>query len=120
MAVCLRARGQCARDEAAVQVHPGGQGQHVAVFLPGDRDRVLGEGSGDLLQRQAVLADLDEMVQQSALLAADAVIQADQQTIQPPGQVFVISRRPRASLRGRQGAGQPSQPGLRVTGRKAA
>jgi hypothetical protein len=29
---------------------------------------------GDFLQRQAVLADLDEMVQQLGLLAADAVI----------------------------------------------
>ena len=89
MAVCLRTRGQCARDEAAVQVHPGGHGQHVAVFLPGDRDRVLGEGSGDLLQRQAVLADLDEMVQQPGLLAAVVVIQADQQAVQPPGQVSI-------------------------------
>ena len=59
MAVCLRARGQGARDEGAVQVHPGGQGEHVVAFLPGDGDRVLGERPGDLLQRQAVLADLD-------------------------------------------------------------
>ena len=87
----------------------------------GDRDRVLGEGSGDLLQRQAVLADLDEVVQQLGLLAADAVIQADQQAVQPPGQVFLVSRVHVHHSRGRQGAGQPaSQPGLRVTGRKAA
>jgi hypothetical protein len=62
---------QCAGDEVAFQVHPGGQGEHVAAFLPGDGDRILGEGSGDFLQRQAVLADLDEVVEQAGLLAAN-------------------------------------------------
>jgi hypothetical protein len=92
LAAHLRASSQSARDEVALQLHPGGQGEHVAAFLPGDRDRVLGERAGDFLQRQAVLADLDEMVKQPGLLAADAVIQADQQAVQPPSQVFVLSR----------------------------
>ena len=30
---CLRAGRQSARDEAALQLHPGGQGEHVAAFL---------------------------------------------------------------------------------------
>ena len=67
-----------------MQFHPGSQGEHVAAFLPGDGDRVLGERAGNFLQRQAVLADLDEVVEQPGLLAADAVIQADQQAVQPP------------------------------------
>lgn len=58
-----RAGRQSTRDEAAIQLHPGSQGHHVEAFLVRDRDRVLGEGSGDFLQRQAVLADLDDVVQ---------------------------------------------------------
>jgi hypothetical protein len=38
------------------------QAQHVVAFLVGDGDRVMGERASDLLQRQAVLADLDEAV----------------------------------------------------------
>ena len=64
---------QSTRDEAALQLHPVGQGHHVAAFLVRDRDRVLGEGSGDVLQRQAVLADVDDVVQPLGLLAADSV-----------------------------------------------
>jgi hypothetical protein len=72
----LRARAgrQSTRDEVAFQLHPVGQGHHVAAFLVRDRDRVLGEGSGHVLQRQAVLADVDDVVQPLGLLAADAVI----------------------------------------------
>jgi hypothetical protein len=44
--------------------------QYVAAFLAGDGDRVLGECAGDLLQSQAVFADLDEVVQSPGLLAA--------------------------------------------------
>jgi hypothetical protein len=60
VAARLRARGQSARYQIVLQLHLGGQGEHVSAFLPGDRDRVLGERAGDFLQRQAVLADLDE------------------------------------------------------------
>ena len=38
----LRASRESARDEAGFQLHLGGQGHHVAAFLPGDGDRVLG------------------------------------------------------------------------------
>jgi hypothetical protein len=49
---CLRARRQSAWYEAALQVHPGDQGQHVATFLPGAGDRAIDKGAGDFLQRQ--------------------------------------------------------------------
>jgi hypothetical protein len=55
VAACLRARGQCARDEAALQVHPGAQGKHVAALLPCDGDRVLGEGA-EQARRKAGIA----------------------------------------------------------------
>jgi hypothetical protein len=58
-----------------------GQGQHVAALFVGDRDLVLDEHPGDFLQRQAVFADLDEMVQQPCLLAAQPVLQPDQQAV---------------------------------------
>jgi hypothetical protein len=58
---------------------------------PGDRDRVLGERAGDFLQRQAALADLDEVVKQPGLLPADAVIQGDQKAVQPTLPVPKIS-----------------------------
>jgi hypothetical protein len=74
----------------------GGQGEHVAAFLPGDGDRVLGDGASDFLQSQAVLTDLDEVVLQLGLLAGYAAIQADQQAVQPPGQILVVWSRPRA------------------------
>jgi hypothetical protein len=70
---------------------------------------VLGEGAGDFLQRQAVFADVDEVVEQPGLLAADAVIQADQQAAQPPGQVLEVRRVHALSLR--VGRGDPGQPG---------
>lgn len=38
----LRASRESARDEAGFQLHLDGQGHHVAAFLPGDGDRVLG------------------------------------------------------------------------------
>ena len=60
-----RAGRPSARDEVALQLHPGGQGEHVAAFLPDDGDRILGERAGDFLQRQAV---------------------------QPTGQLLVVSR----------------------------
>ncbi len=69
LAAWVRASRQSARDEIALQLHLGGQGEHVAAFLPGDGDRVLGERAGDFLQRQAVLAGLDEVVKQLGLLA---------------------------------------------------
>jgi hypothetical protein len=74
---------QGTRDEVAFQLHPGGKGHHVEAFLVRDRDRVMGEDSGDVLQCQAVLADVDDVVQPLGLLAADAVIQADQQVCVP-------------------------------------
>jgi hypothetical protein len=68
----LRASRQSARDEVALQFHLGVQGEHVAAFLPGDGDRVLGERAGDFLQRQAVLADVDEVVERSGAGSARA------------------------------------------------
>ena len=73
LAARLRASRQSARDQVALQLHLGGQGEHVAAFLPGDGDRVLGERAGDFLQRQVVFADLDEVVRQLSLLPADSV-----------------------------------------------
>jgi hypothetical protein len=52
----------------------------------------MGEDSGEVLQCQAVLADVDDMVHPLGLLAADAVTQADQQAVRPPGQLLVVSR----------------------------
>ena len=49
--------------------HLAGQREHVATFLAGDGDRVLSQGPGDLLQGQAVLAHVDEVVQELCLLA---------------------------------------------------
>jgi hypothetical protein len=60
VAARLRACGQSGGYQIVLQLHLGGQGEHVSAFLPGDRERVLGERAGDFLQRQAVLADLDE------------------------------------------------------------
>jgi hypothetical protein len=58
------------------------------------------------------------MVKQPGLLAADAVIQADQQAVQPPSQVFVLSRVHAPHSGAGKGSEQPaSQPGLRVTGK---
>ena len=45
------------------------------------------EGAGDLFQGQAVLADVDEVVQQPRLLAAEPVAQPDQEAVKPPGQI---------------------------------
>jgi hypothetical protein len=89
---CLRASRQRARDEVAIQLHLGGKGEHVAAFLTGDGDRVMGERAGDFLQRQPILANLNEVVQQLGFLTTDAAIQADQQTVQPSGKIFVITR----------------------------
>jgi hypothetical protein len=50
LAANLRASCQSARYEVAIQLHPGGQGEHVAAFLPGDGDRVLGERASDFLE----------------------------------------------------------------------
>jgi len=82
-----------------VHLHRAGQRQHVTAFLTGDGDLVLGEGTGDFLQRQAVLSDLDEVVQQSCLPASQAALQSDQQAVQPPGQILVVSRIHLLSLR---------------------
>ncbi len=43
LAACVGASRQRARDDVALQRHPGGQGEHVGAFLAGDGDRVLGE-----------------------------------------------------------------------------
>ncbi len=80
---CLGASRQRARDEVPLQLHPGSQAEHVAAFLPGDGDRVLAERAGNFLQRQAVLADLDEVAQQLGFRTDCAVIQADHQAVQP-------------------------------------
>jgi len=58
-----------------------GHGQHVPALLIGDGDRVLGERTGNFLQRQAVFADLDEVVEQPGPLAAQAVLQRDQHPV---------------------------------------
>jgi S-adenosylmethionine:diacylglycerol 3-amino-3-carboxypropyl transferase len=73
------------RNEIALQVHLGRQGERDAALLPSDGDRVLHESACDLLRRQAILADLDEVVEQLDLLSAGTVIQADRQAIQPSG-----------------------------------
>jgi hypothetical protein len=48
----------------AVHRHLAGQDQDVLALLAGDRDHVLGERSGDFLQRQAVLAGFVVVVKQ--------------------------------------------------------
>ena len=61
------------RQRAGHQVidsHLAGQDQHGGSLLVGDGDGVRRERAGDLLQRQAVFAYLDEMVQQPGLLIA--------------------------------------------------
>jgi hypothetical protein len=55
--------------------------QHGGSLLVGDGDGVLGERAADLFQRRAVFAGLDEVVQQPGLLAAQPVLQHDQQTV---------------------------------------
>ena len=45
----------------------------------------LGERAGDFFKRQAVFAYLDEVVQQLRLLTSQAVLEHDQQAVQPPG-----------------------------------
>ena len=86
-----RAEPQCAGDEV-IKVHRGGQGQHVPAFLVGDGHLGVGEHAGDVLEGQAVLAYLDEVVQQPIVLAVQPVIEPDEQAVQPPGQVFVVGR----------------------------
>jgi len=44
----------------------------MSAFLPGDCDLVLSERASAFLQRQTVLAHLDEVVQQPGLLTAYA------------------------------------------------
>jgi hypothetical protein len=51
---------ECSGYEVALEFHLVLEIQHVAAFLVGDGDRVLGERAGDLFQRQAVLAGLDK------------------------------------------------------------
>jgi hypothetical protein len=92
-----------------VHLHPADQRQHVVPFLVGDGNPVLGERSDNLLQCQAVLAHLDEVMQHLGLLSAQLVLQRDQQGIQLPGQVFVIGSVQAASLR--VGRGDPGQLG---------
>lgn len=58
---------------------------------------------------QAVLADVDNVVQPLGLLAGDAVVEADQQAVQPSGQVLEVRRVHVLSLR--VGRGDPGQRG---------
>jgi hypothetical protein len=115
----LRASRQSARDEVALQLHLGGQREHVAAFLPGVGDRVLSERAGDFLQRQAIFADVDEVVEHLSLLTVHAVIQADQQAVQSSGQLLVIDRvhahRSRAGRRSEQPTSQPWPAHYRLT-----
>ena len=74
-----------------VHLHPAGQRQHVAPVLVGDFSPVLEECAADFLQREPVFAHLDEVVKQLCMLSAQPVVQPDQQAVQPPGQVLVIS-----------------------------
>ena len=73
---CLRARRQRARDEVALQVHPGGEGEHVAAFLPGDGDRVLGEGVGRFRDGRdaAGLSDNSQVTRRSSRSGPDTQV----------------------------------------------
>jgi hypothetical protein len=74
-------------------------------------------GAGDF--RQAVFADVDEVVEQLSLLTVHAVIQADQHAVQSSGQLLVIGRvhahRSRAGKRSEQSASQPRPAHYRQT-----
>jgi hypothetical protein len=52
----------------------------------------LGERACDVLQGQGVFADFDEVVQLLCVQAVQPVLKADQQAVEPPGQVLVIRR----------------------------
>jgi hypothetical protein len=54
--------------------------------------RGLGECAGDFLQGQAVFAYFDEVVHLPYVFADQPVIEADEQVVQPSGQVFVVRR----------------------------
>jgi hypothetical protein len=93
-------------------VDPVGQGQDVGTFLPGDGDRTVGQGPGDLFQRQASTAAIDELVDDPGVAAGHPAFQADQQPVQPSGEVLVKAGVQRASLRS---AGKKPSADLRIT-----
>src|ERR1700730_13863856 len=71
------------------RVDLAGQREHAGTFPVRDGERAVRQGPGDPLQRQAVMAGVDELVDYRGIVAVQPILQADQQTIEPSGEVLV-------------------------------
>jgi hypothetical protein len=100
------------------RVDPVGQRQHAGAFPVRDADRAVRQRPGDLLQRQAVVTGVDELVDYRGIITVQAVLQADQQPVQPSGEVLVEAwvHGHHSGQAGRAPALVLALPGLRAAG----
>jgi hypothetical protein len=56
------------------RVDPGGHRQHVGALLARDADRAVRQRPGDLLQRQAVMTGVDELMDYRGIITVQTVL----------------------------------------------